>query len=167
MTSTAVSTTTTRPNAPAIAARATVGVEMPDGAAVAWSLAAPACSAGSTAVTARVDHAVPGPRAGPAVRRGLDPGHYLGRVQPRVSGPDQRDHPGHEGGGEAGPVLRRVVGGGEGARVGAGDVHPGCRDPDRGVPVGEAGQDPAGPDRADRQYARVGGGVERAGPVVR
>ncbi len=84
-----------------------------------------------------------------------------------MSGPDQRDHPGHEGGGEAGAVLRRVVGGGEGARVGAGDVHSGRRDPDRGVPVGEAGQDPAGPDRADREHARVGGGVERAGAVVR
>ena len=47
MTSTAVSTTTTRPNAPAIAASATVRVEPPDGAARAWRLAALACSAGA------------------------------------------------------------------------------------------------------------------------
>ena len=115
----------------------------------------------------RVDHAVPGARARRAVRGGLDPRHHLGRVQAGVSRPDQRDHPGHEGGGEAGAVLHRGVGGGEGARVGAGDVHAGRRDRDRGVPVGEAGQDAAGPDRADREHARVGGGVERAGAALR
>ncbi len=64
MTSTAVSTTTTRPNEPAIAARATVRVEMPDGAALARLLAALACSAGSTAVTARTGSTRPCPVPG-------------------------------------------------------------------------------------------------------
>ena len=84
-----------------------------------------------------------------------------------MSRADQRDHPGHEGGGEAGAVLHRGVGVGEGARVGAGHVHAGRRDRDRGVPVGERGQRAAGPDRADREHARVGGGVERAGAALR
>ncbi len=93
----------------------------------------------------RVDHAVPGAGARRAARGGLDPRHHLGRAQSRVSRADQRDHPGHEGGGEAGAVLHRGVGVGEGTRVSAGHVHAGRRDRDRGVPVGEAASAPPGP----------------------
>ncbi len=60
-----MTTTTRRPNEPAITARATVRAEVPDGAALAAG-AIRARSAGSTAVTARTGLTTPCPVPGPA-----------------------------------------------------------------------------------------------------
>ena len=81
MTSTAVTTTTTRPNEPAITARATVPAETPDGAARAVCAGRPwppvrrplpaLDSAGRTAVTARTGLTMPCPVPGPAAPRAV------------------------------------------------------------------------------------------------
>ena len=81
MTSTAVTTTTMRPNEPAITARATVPAETPDGAARAVAPGGPGPvrrasppaldSAGRTAVTARTGSTMPCPVPGPAAPRAV------------------------------------------------------------------------------------------------
>src|SRR6202012_3129839 len=114
----------------------------------------------------RVDQAVAGAGAGWAVGGGGDAGHHLGLVEAGVGRPDQGHDAGGESRREAGAVAVGVVGLRERAGEGGGHAGAGGGDADRGAGVGKAGQRTVLVHRADREDARIGGGIERAGGAV-